>query len=95
MLNPLEDYKWLLRDGAFPHLEVLRLDSTDIPDGALEGSQSLKRLELRACEGITGAGLLRFVQGRAESFELLLDSCPGVTEEDIGALSEIVKVESK
>lgn len=96
MFKPLEDFRWLLSDDAFPELEVLRFDSTDILDDALEGARGLKRLELRACDpGVTGAGLLRFVEGRSECFELLLDSCPGVTQEDIDALSKVVKVESK
>jgi hypothetical protein len=41
MLDPLEVYEWLLSEEVFPKLEVLRLDSVDIPDDALRG---LKRL---------------------------------------------------
>jgi len=69
MFDPLGDYKWLLSDSAFPQLEVLRFDSTDITDDALQRARRLKRLELHACKEVTGAGLLRFVEGRDKSFE--------------------------
>jgi hypothetical protein len=95
MFEPLKDYKWLLSDSAFPQLEVLRFDSTDITDDALQRARRLKRLELHACKEVTGAGLLRFVEGRDKSFELLIDSCPGVAQKDIDAISEVVQVESK
>lgn len=93
--NPQEDYKWLLIDGAFPNLETLRFDSADILDDALEGARGLKVLELRACDGVTGVGLMSFVEGRDKRFELILDSCPGVTQDDICALSEKAKVDMK
>lgn len=95
MLDPLEDYEWLLSEDAFPKLEVLRLDSVDIPDDALHATRGLKRLELRACESVTGEGLSCFIEGRGECFELFLDSCTGLTQEDINALSKVVKVELK
>ena len=92
------DYQWILSGGAFPSLQSLRLEATDITDDALRHcirlSNNLKRLELWACQGVTGSGLLQFVQGCGEDFELLLDSCPNVTPEDIATLSNVVKVES-
>ena len=92
------DYRWIFSGDAFPSLQSLRLEATDITDDALRRctrlSNNLKRLELWACQGITGSGLLQFVQGCGEDFELLLDSCPNVTPEDIATLSSVVKVES-
>jgi hypothetical protein len=92
------DYPWLLHPVTFPHLEVLRLDSSDITDDALVGSSrghlNLRRLELRDCSGVSGVGLRRFVEGYGENFELIVDGCAGVTKEDVRALSKVVKVES-
>jgi hypothetical protein len=52
----------------FPQLEVLRLDVADITNSALGlgagRMESLKRLELRACEGVSGDGILKFAEGR-------------------------------
>jgi len=90
------DYQWLMSDSAFPRLEVLRLDETDITDSALrsgaDGMGSLKRLELRACKDVSGDGILKFVEGRNQGFELLIDACPGVKPEDLAKLTKIVKV---
>jgi hypothetical protein len=47
----------------FPRLEVLRLDVADITNSAGR-MESLKRLELRACEGVSGDGILKFAKGR-------------------------------
>ena len=94
--NPVDDYQWLMSDSAFPRLEVLRLDATDITDGSLRlgaGKMgSLKRLELRGCEGVSGDGILKFAEGRNQDFELLIDACPGVKPEDLAKLTKIVKV---
>ena len=96
MLNPGDDYQWLMSDNAFPQLEVMRLDAADITDSALLlgacGMGSLKRLELRACEGVSGDGVLKFAEGRNQNFELLIDACPGVKPEDLAKLSKLVKV---
>jgi hypothetical protein len=92
------DHLWLLDPLTFPHLEVLRLDSSNITDDALahspRGHPNLKRLELRCCSGVCGVGLRRFVEGCGEDFQLVIDGCAAVTQEDIRALSQVVKVVS-
>ena len=104
MHNPHDDYLWLMSDdatssttgSAFPRLEVLRLYATDITDKFLRFGAgkmvSLKRLELLACMGVSGKGILKFVEGRNRDFELLIEACPGVTQEDLEKLAEIVNV---
>jgi hypothetical protein len=97
--NPLEDYAWLFSNGAFPHLEVLRLDAADISDESLltgvGHKLQLKRLELLNCKEVSGSALVRFVTGRSKEFVLLLENCPSVAQEDIASLSKIVTVEHK
>ena len=45
------------------------------------------------CEKVTGVGLLGFVRGRdSKLFSLTLWDCKNVTQQDIVALSAIVKV---
>ena len=82
--------------GAFPQLEVSRLYVADIADSTLRlgagRRMSLKRLELLACVGVSGHGILEFAKGRNQDFELLIDTCPGVKPEELAMLSEIVKV---
>ena len=96
MLNADNDYQWLMSDSAFPRLEMLRLDAADITDSSLRlgaGKMgSLKKLELRACEGVSGDGILKFAEGRNRDFELLIDACPSVKPEDLAKLTKIVKV---
>jgi hypothetical protein len=84
MLNPGDDYQRLMSDSAFPRLEVLRLDAADITDSALRlgagGMRgSLKRLELRACEGFPGDGILKIAEGQNQGSKLMINTCPGVT----------------
>lgn len=71
-----------------------RLDATDIKDSDLRGGAgkmgSLKRLELRACEGVSEDG--KFAEGRNQGFELLIVACPGVGPKDLEKLTKIVKV---
>jgi hypothetical protein len=50
------------------------------------------RLELQACKGMSGTGLLELVEDCDADFKLLIDSCPNMAEEDILAMSELVKV---
>ena len=104
MHYPWEDYSWLLSDEAFPQLEVLRLDATDISDATLlQGMgrmRNLKRLELFNCEHVSGAAIIRFVywnllKGRDKNFVVVIDACPSITQEDIVSLSKIAIVESK
>ena len=52
---------------------------------------SLKRLELHACEGVSGDGVLKYAEGRNQGFELLIDACPGVRSKDLKKLTKIVK----
>jgi hypothetical protein len=95
---PGSEYAWIFSGDAFPSLKSLRLEGTDITDGVLRECtrlcNNLKRLELWACQGVTGPGLIQFVQEYSGDFELLLDSCPNVTEEHIATLSSVVKVET-
>ena len=102
MHNPSEDYySWLLRDEAFPQLEVLRLDAADISDETLLMGMSrmrdLKRLELLNCEDVSVVVVRRFVnwQGRDKNFVVAIDGCPSTTQEDLISLSKTVIVESK
>jgi hypothetical protein len=94
-----ETYARIVSGQMFPNLESLRLEATDITDAALQNCttvcSSLKRLELWACQGITGAGLAQFVRMCGRDFELLLDSCPNITQEDIVDLSKVVKAETE
>jgi hypothetical protein len=55
----------------------------------------LKRLELRYCDGVTGTGFLEFVQRRGSDFSLSLQYCGNLnmTQEDMEAISEMIKVE--
>ena len=73
-----------------------RLDATDIKDSDLRRGAgkmgSLKRLELRACEGVSEDGILKFAEGRNQGFKLLIDACPGVGPKDLEKLTKIVKV---
>ena len=91
-----DDYRWLMSKNAFPRLEVMRLYAADITDSTLRlgagRRMSLKRLELLACVGVSGNGILDFVKGRNQDFELLIDACPGVKPEERTKLSEIVKI---
>ena len=96
-LSPLEDYELLFSHAGFPKLEELLLIGTDIDDAALlaaggGGSSSLKVVILRECERVTGAGLLGFVRGRGSDFSLVLQDCINVTQQDIVALSAIIKI---
>ena len=95
-ISPLEDYALIFSSAGFPRLEELLLISTDIDDKALlaasGGSSSLKRVTLRECEKVTGAGLLWFVRGRGSDFSLTLQGCRNVIQQEIVALSAIIKV---
>ena len=101
MHSQLDDYSWLLSDNSFPQLEVLRLDAADISNETLllgtAQMRNLKRLELLNCENVSGAAVQRFVywKGRGDSFAVLIDACPSITQEDIVSLSKIAIVESK
>ncbi|KIM37211.1 hypothetical protein M413DRAFT_448706 [Hebeloma cylindrosporum] len=93
--SPLEDYALIFSRAGFPQLEEVLLIRTDINDKALltagRGPSSLKRLTLRNCKKVTIAGLLGFVRGRGSDFSLTLHGCRKVTQQDIIALSTIVK----
>ena len=99
MHHPLDDYRWLLSDEAFPQLEVLRLNAADISDDTLlmgmGRMRNLKRLELLNCGNVSGAAVKRFVEGRDKNFVVLIDRCLSITQEDMMSLSKTVIVESK
>jgi hypothetical protein len=91
-------FETIFDDISFPQLEEVLLIATDITDEVLmnAGKKSgLKRLELRYCESMTGTGLLEFVRHRGSDFSLSLQGCRNlnITQEDMGAISEMVKVE--
>ena len=91
LLQPEEGYQWLFGT-AFPLLEVLRFEETDITDDLMElGAEcmpSLKMLELSGCEGVAGPGLFSFLQMRDKTFQLVLEGCPHITEDAVEALSK-------
>jgi hypothetical protein len=93
---PVEDYALIFSSTGFPQLEEVLLIGTDVDDQALlaasDRPSSLKRLTLRECEKVTGAGLLGFVRGRDGDFSLALQGCRDVTQQDIVSLSAIVKI---
>ena len=68
--QPEEDYQWLFGT-AFPLLEVLRFEETDITDDLMElGAKrmpSLIMLELSACKCVSGPGLFSFLQLREKN----------------------------
>jgi hypothetical protein len=91
-------FETIFDDISFPQLEEVLVIATDITDEVLmnAGKKSgLKRLELRDCESMTGTGLLEFVRHRDSDFSLSLQGCRNlnITQEDMGAISEMVKVE--
>ena len=95
--HPLDDYRWLLSDEAFPQLEVLRLNAADISDDTLimgtGRMRNLKRLELLNCGNVSGVAVNHFVEGRDKNFVVLIDACPSITPEDMMTLSKTVIVE--
>jgi F-box-like len=92
-------FETIFDDISFPQLEEILLIATDITDEALmKGARrnlGLKRLELRYCDGVTGTGFLEFVQRRGSDFSLSLQYCGNLnkTQEDMEAISEMIKVE--
>ena len=92
------DFETIFNDISFPHLEEVLLIATDITDETLMNarrSSSLKKLELRDCEWVTGTGILEFVRRRGSDFSLSLKGCRNlnITQEDMDAISEMIKVE--
>ena len=103
LCDPLLYYQIIFNNSSyfFPQLEELLLIATDITDEALRaagerarGGSSLKKLELRDCERVTGTGLLEFVCGRGSDFSLSLQGCKNLnmTQEDMVAISAMVRV---
>jgi len=92
-------FETIFDDLSFPQLEEVLLIATDITDEALmKGARrnlGLKRLELRYCDGVMGTGFLEFVQRRGSDFSLSLQHCGNlnITQEEIEAISEMIKVE--
>ena len=72
--TPLEDYVLIFSSARFAQLEEVLLIGTDIDDQASLNTSgrpsNLKRLTLRECEKVTGAGLLGFAHGRGSKFFL-------------------------
>ena len=92
------DFKTIFNDISFPHLEEVLLIATDVSDETLMNcsrSSSLKKLELRDCERVTGTGLLEFVRCQGSDFFLSMKGCRNLnmTQEDMDAISEMIKVE--
>jgi hypothetical protein len=90
-------FEMIFNDVSFPQLEEVLLIMTDITDEALMNARrnsGLKKLELRDCEWVTGTGLLEFVRRRGSDFSLSLQGCRNlnITQEDMDAISEMIKV---
>ncbi|KDR83195.1 hypothetical protein GALMADRAFT_152139 [Galerina marginata CBS 339.88] len=94
--HPEEDYRWLFGT-AFPLMEVMRFERTDITDALMmlgyNCMPGLKTLELSGCKGISGPGLLSFLQTRANKFRLVLEACPHVTEDAVQALLKVTTLQ--
>ena len=101
--DPLLYYQIILSNSShfFPQLEEVLLIATDITDEVLmaageraRSGSSLKKLELRDCERVTGTGLLEFVRAQGSDFSLSLQGCKNlnITQEDMVAISAMVKV---
>lgn len=93
-----EDHAHILSGLAFPALEELILEMTNISDAALVESAGrhsiLKKLKLRNSRYVTVGGLRSFVQGGMDpEFVLTVKECPAISEEDLLSLSEIVRVD--
>jgi len=91
-------FETIFNDIFFPQLEEVLLITTDITDEGLMNAgrnSGLKRLELRDCEWVTGTGLLEFVRRRGSDFSLSLQGCRNlnITQEDMDAISEMIRVE--
>ncbi|KAF8798887.1 hypothetical protein BYT27DRAFT_7202601 [Phlegmacium glaucopus] len=96
--DPREDYIRILNGQAFPALEDLILERTNIPDAALIESAEryfgLQTLELRNCKYISANGLRSFVRGRTNTkIVVRVDGCPGISREDFESLLKIVRIE--
>lgn len=95
---PKEDFKYILSSNTFPTLEELTLKRANIPDASLiesaVGRSSLRKLELHDCRHISIHGLQTFIQGRTDpEFVLVVEDCPGLSDEDINSLAKMVSVE--
>jgi hypothetical protein len=91
-------FETIFNDISFPQLEEVLLIATNITDETLMNAgrnSGLKRLEMRDCEWVTGTGLLEFVRRRGSDFSLSLQGCRNlnITQEDMDAISEMIKVE--
>ncbi|KAF8965020.1 hypothetical protein BDZ97DRAFT_1813199 [Flammula alnicola] len=97
--HPKEDHNRILSGQAFPFLEELILERTNIPDISLIESagrhSGLKKLELRNCKYISVEGLRSFVQGHSNAeFVLKVEDCRAISREDFESLTTIPSVGS-
>jgi F-box-like len=91
----------LLHQAEF-RLEDLRVTDSPITDEAFlhlcSPSPHLRQLALRECTHITGGALIEYIRcgltssGWTSDFKLQISGCPGVSEDDLGLLSQLVEV---
>ncbi|PPQ74809.1 hypothetical protein CVT26_004876 [Gymnopilus dilepis] len=91
-LDPIGDFNCILGGLAFPALEELILERSDLRDISLIESTSklpsLKKLVLQSCHYITIKGIYRFLEGHAtDEFVLEVRECRRISETDIKSLS--------
>ncbi|KAF4616613.1 hypothetical protein D9613_008899 [Agrocybe pediades] len=94
--EPKMDYTWLF-GGAFPMLETLRFEGTDITDELLatataSGMPNLKELEISNCAGVQGHGLISFLRIRREGFKLILKDNSSISKDMLENISSLAAV---
>ena len=95
--HPHDDWSRILDGRAFPLLEKLTLERSNIPDSALIASAgkypNIKELRLLNCKYISSHGVKIFIEGLEHNdFGLMVEGCPAISQEEIGSLSKIVRV---
>ena len=95
--HPHDDWSRILDGRAFPLLEKLTLERSNIPDSALIASAgkypNIKELRFLNCKYISSHGVRRFIEGLEHNdFGLMVEGCPAISQEEIGSLSKIVRV---
>jgi len=95
--HPHDDWSRIMDGRAFPLLEKLTLERSNIPDSALIVSAgkypNIKEFRLLDCKYISSNGVRRFIEGLEHNdFGLMVEGCQAISQEEIGSLSKIVRV---